>query len=350
MFAIHTQDPDAVDQGRIAKSTAILIGIGTLVSLSNSLIFNDLSLKVGAVYIGLLVVVSAVFALAHIGKVKLGGMLLSGTLFLAIAALSSPLFTVADPTSPSYLLPILIAGLLLNGNAVLFFGTLSLLAIGLVKLVTQLEWTSRSTSNLLIIVLATVLTYVTIRRLERTVNKARQQTAAAVNSQQTLVDQQAALQVANSDLTTANEQMTSLLALVRDLETPVIPLLDGVLVMPLVGHVDTRRASQLTEAVLTAVHAQRARVVIIDITGVSVVDTAVAQRLGRLAQSVQLLGAQVLLTGIRADVAQTIVTQGIDFSNIQTTGRLQDGVAAVLNHELQLGEHSNNHRTSLTLN
>jgi anti-anti-sigma regulatory factor len=355
MFAIRTQDPDAVDRGRIAKGTALLIGVGTLISLGNSLIaYGTITALVGLVYIALLIIVGVVFGLAHAGYVRAGATILTATLFLAIAALATPALAIADPTSPSYVLPILVAGLLLNGNAVLLVGALSLVSIGVVQLALQNDWTNRSTSSVLIIVLATGLIWVTIRRLERALVKARQQTQSALESQQTLVDQQTALQAANKDLLATNEQMTSLLTLVRDLETPVIPLLDGVLVMPLVGHVDTRRASQLTESVLTAVHEQRARVVIIDITGVSVVDTAVAQRLGRLAQSVQLLGAHVLLTGIRADVAQTIVMQGIDFSGIQTAGRLQDGVAAVLNHELRQDESSTSHRTNhhagMTLN
>lgn len=349
MFAIRTEDPDAVERGRIAKGTALLVGIGALISFINAVMSNTLTPQASSIYIVMLLIVGAVFGLAHFGQVRLGALLLTTSLFLAIASLASPLINIAHPVTTSYMLPVLIAGLLLSGNAVLIFGLLSLISIAVIGSLSGVVWNADATSNVLIIVLATSLTWFTIRRLERSLFKARRQTSTALDNQQALIEQQAALQQANQELVTTNEQMTSLLTLVRDLETPVIPLLDGVLVMPLVGHVDTRRASQLTESVLAAVHDQRARTVIIDITGVSVVDTAVAQRLGRLAQSVQLLGAHVLLTGIRADVAQTIVTQGIDFSNIQTAGRLQDGVAAVLSQELRASERGNNH-SSIALN
>lgn len=350
MFAIHTQDPDAADRGRIAKGTAVVAGVGTLVSLVNALFSTEsMAPETNAIFITLLIVAVIVFILAHIGYVKTGAIMLTTTIFLAITVPSILEMGNVDPTRPTYILAILVAGLLLGSNAGLLVGALSLISMVVLQTIAQLPWTTLSISNLATVGMATGLIWLTIRRQERALAKAHQQTQTALDNQQALIDQQTALQNANKDLLSTNEQMNSLLTLVRDLETPVIPLLEGVLVMPLVGHVDTRRASQLTEAVLAAVHEQRARVVIIDITGVSVVDTAVAQRLGLLAQSVQLLGAHVLLTGIRADVAQTIVTQGIDFSNIQTAGRLQDGVAAVLNHE-QEQHQGDNHHAGVSLN
>ena len=124
--------------------------------------------------------------------------------------------------------------------------------------------------------------------------------------------------------------MESLLSLVRDLETPAIPVLQGVLLVPLVGHIDTHRAARIIQAVLDAVVHQRAQIVIIDITGISVVDTAIVRRIERLAHSAQLLGARTMLTGVSAAVAQTIAEQELNFSEIRTMGRLQDGVAVVL--------------------
>jgi rsbT co-antagonist protein RsbR len=191
-------------------------------------------------------------------------------------------------------------------------------------------------NDVIVLTVSFTLLWLILRTLERAVERSNQRAAAALAAQRELEQQQAALQTTNTDLSASNAQMTSLLNLVRDLETPVIPLLEGVLVLPLIGHVDTRRASELTNTALNAVHEQRARMVIVDITGVSVVDTAVAQRISHLAQAVRLLGARVLLTGIRSDVAHTIVAQGIDFSNIQTAGRLQDGIATVLS-ELNVG-------------
>jgi rsbT co-antagonist protein RsbR len=112
----------------------------------------------------------------------------------------------------------------------------------------------------------------------------------------------------------------------RELSTPIIPLYTGVLVLPLVGDIDSRRAAQVIEALLEAISRQQADVVIIDITGVPVVDTQVANYLLQAARATQLLGSQVVLVGISPDIAQTIVQLGVDLSNIMTRANLQSGV------------------------
>jgi rsbT co-antagonist protein RsbR len=116
-------------------------------------------------------------------------------------------------------------------------------------------------------------------------------------------------------------------AALRELSTPLIPISDDVLVMPLVGALDTSRAQQVIEALLQGVAAGNARAAILDITGVPVVDTQVANALLQAAQSVRLLGAQVLITGIRPEVAQTLVGLGVDLSLMITRATLQDGIA-----------------------
>lgn len=119
-------------------------------------------------------------------------------------------------------------------------------------------------------------------------------------------------------------------AALRELSTPVIPLTDTVLVMPLIGTVDTRRAQQLMQTLLEGVATNHATTVILDITGVLVVDTQVANALVRAAQAVKLLGARVVLTGIRPEVAQIVVGLGVDLGGIVTLGTLQSGVAYAL--------------------
>jgi anti-anti-sigma regulatory factor len=116
-------------------------------------------------------------------------------------------------------------------------------------------------------------------------------------------------------------------AALAELSTPLIPLSDEVVVMPLVGTLDSQRAQRVLEALLEGVAASRARVAILDITGVAVVDTQIANALVRAAQAVKLLGAQVVLTGIRAEVAQTLVGLGVDLAGIVTRGTLQSGIA-----------------------
>lgn len=114
----------------------------------------------------------------------------------------------------------------------------------------------------------------------------------------------------------------------RELSTPLIPISDTVLIMPLIGAIDSQRAEQIMETLLEGVMRQKAKLVILDITGVQVVDTQVANALIRTAQAVRLLGAQVMLTGIRSQIAQTLVQLGVDLSDIITKSSLQDGIMA----------------------
>ena len=115
-------------------------------------------------------------------------------------------------------------------------------------------------------------------------------------------------------------------AALAELSTPLIPLSDQVMVMPLVGAVDSQRAQQVLTALLEGIASSGAQVAILDITGVAVVDTQVANALIRAAQAVKLLGAQVVLTGIRPEVAQTLVGLGADLGGIITRSNLQSGI------------------------
>lgn len=115
-----------------------------------------------------------------------------------------------------------------------------------------------------------------------------------------------------------------------ELSSPLIPVADGVLVMPLIGAVDSVRAEQLLQALLAGVARQHTRTVIIDITGVRTFDTLVAEVLLRASRAIRLLGAEAILTGISPGVAQTLVHLGVDFGDLATLGDLQSGVRYAL--------------------
>jgi PAS domain S-box-containing protein len=119
-------------------------------------------------------------------------------------------------------------------------------------------------------------------------------------------------------------------AALRELSTPIIPLTDDVVAMPLIGAIDSNRAQQVIETLLAGVAASRATTAILDITGVQVVDTQVGNALLRAAQAVRLLGARVVLTGIRPEIAQTLVGLGLDMGAITTRATLQSGIAFAL--------------------
>jgi rsbT co-antagonist protein RsbR len=116
-------------------------------------------------------------------------------------------------------------------------------------------------------------------------------------------------------------------ATLRELSTPLLRISDRAVIMPLIGAVDSTRAAAVLERLLQGVGAEQSKVVILDITGVSNVDSQVADALIRTAKAVRLLGAQMVLTGIRPEVAQILVALGIDLRGIVTMGSLQSGIA-----------------------
>jgi len=136
-----------------------------------------------------------------------------------------------------------------------------------------------------------------------------------------------------AELRVALDDKTQLLELIRQASTPVTTVVSGILVVPLVGIFDRVRAEFLTERLLDEVGRVRARVAILDISGVPVFDTDAAQLIIRLANSVRLLGAKVILVGMSPGNAQTIVGLGIDLGEIITCRALQDGLRRALAFE-----------------
>lgn len=115
-----------------------------------------------------------------------------------------------------------------------------------------------------------------------------------------------------------------------ELSAPLIPVLDQIAVMPLIGTIDTERAKLIMENLLNGVIRYRAQVVLIDITGVPIVDTMVAHHIIQASEAVRLVGSDCILVGIRPEIAQTIVNLGIDLSNYPTQASLQKGMEKAL--------------------
>ncbi|MBY0099559.1 RsbT co-antagonist protein RsbRA [Mesobacillus maritimus] len=116
----------------------------------------------------------------------------------------------------------------------------------------------------------------------------------------------------------------------QELSAPLIPVFERITVMPLVGTIDTERAKQIMENLLKGAVKHRSEVVLIDITGVPVVDTMVAHHIIQAAEAVRLVGAKCMLCGIRPEIAQTIVSLGIDLTQFTTKNSLQKGIEAAL--------------------
>ncbi|MBW2262029.1 MAG: PAS domain S-box protein [Deltaproteobacteria bacterium] len=114
---------------------------------------------------------------------------------------------------------------------------------------------------------------------------------------------------------------------IQELSTPLLQIWEGVIVLPVIGVVDTRRSAQIMERMLAEIVARQARYVILDITGVEVVDTRTADHFIKVVKASSLLGAKCIITGIRPAVAQTLVDIGVDLSSIKTLGNLREGLA-----------------------
>lgn len=112
----------------------------------------------------------------------------------------------------------------------------------------------------------------------------------------------------------------------RELSTPVLQVRERLLILPIIGVLDSGRAHQLTDQLLRAIRSHRARVVVIDITGVPDVDESVADHLVKTVDASRLMGAGVIITGLSSEIAQTLVTIGVDLSKMNTVGDLQGGI------------------------
>ena len=113
---------------------------------------------------------------------------------------------------------------------------------------------------------------------------------------------------------------------IRELSTPVLQVREQLVILPIIGALDSQRARQLTEQLLRAIRTNRAKVVVIDITGVPEIDSTVANHLVQTVDASRLMGASVIITGLSADIALTLVTIGVDLSKVNAVGDLQGGI------------------------
>jgi rsbT co-antagonist protein RsbR len=126
----------------------------------------------------------------------------------------------------------------------------------------------------------------------------------------------------NSRERTIREQQEA----IQELPTPVLPFREGMLLVPIIGMIDSQRARLLTEQLLSAVRDNRAKVVVMDITGVQAVDSKVGNHLVQTVEAARLMGTTVIAAGVSPQIAQTMVTLGIDLGRMTTVGDLQSGI------------------------
>ncbi len=138
---------------------------------------------------------------------------------------------------------------------------------------------------------------------------------------------EAELAKANAALQAEIEERRRAEKVIMELSTPVLQLRDGLLMLPIIGVIDSLRARQITEQLLRSIRDTRSKVAVVDITGVPAVDSKVANHLLQTAEAARLMGATMLLTGLSPEVAQSLVSIGVDLSRLTTAGDLQGGIA-----------------------
>lgn len=162
----------------------------------------------------------------------------------------------------------------------------------------------------------------------------REQRSALLSQQEALAERNQGLEQALEALRQATDAQHALEQTVQEMSIPVLPILDHALLVPLVGAVDHNRADQLMTRLLAGVEAHRARMVILDITGVPLVDAGLVGMLVNATSAVRLLGGRCVIVGINPEVAQTLVSSGFDLSNLATQADLHSAVAFAARQQL----------------
>lgn len=323
LLAIPTSDVDRRVRGRLLKGTIVLLMVMIILDLPIILAEQPRDNRLVALVGGVLIIAGVVFWLAHRGFIQIGAIILGLAIFSAISFSAEPDRIINTPLVGSYFIPILVVGLVVGANAAFGFGILSLIALfSLANFAASTEWLDVSAVMLLAI---SALIWVLIRTLEGSLQKAREQRTLAEQSQQLIASREQSLISQKNELEAVYQQQQQLVGTIHELETPVL-ILGEVLIIPLVGHIDAARSNVIQQRVLSAVHTQQPIGVILDISGLAVVDTAIALNLHQLTQSVRLLGSRVIITGISALVAQTMVALNVELGTTATASSLQDGV------------------------
>jgi rsbT co-antagonist protein RsbR len=351
LFRIDSANPETQRRG----STIILIGIVlcALLILAIPVVVTrpDPLPSVAAMVAGLALIIFAAM-LARRGNVAGSGWSL---VLLAVLAVGLPSLLRREITSSLFflVLPIVISSLVLRSWQVWLVIAAALAVVGFDALTTSAELLAGrpaidllSNSALVLMTVGTI-SFIGARIVEQAFARLAQAQAQAESAAQALVSANNGLEAAVGERTAALrdalaavearaaerelliEEISSQRQTIREMSVPVLPVNAHTLVMPIVGALDSGRIHELHSQALNAVERGRARTLLLDITGVPVVDTQVAKGLIQVIQATRLLGAEPILIGVRPEVAQTLVSLGIDLANVRTAASLESALQRV---------------------
>ncbi len=333
----------AYRQALVLQYLALFIAGGTVVGIGLAPFANQTLgglISALAIYtVALLGVLSAIWLLRR-GSLRAAGITIV-LVILAVTGVAMALYgrSHIQFTLPSLAIPVVLAGMLLGRRTLWLTTTLAVAVVAVTSLgmVYAPQWfgTLRVPEAhplvftagfaLVIVVLTLILdrfSGLLRQALEQAHAREAELDALRASLERTVAERTAVLQQKVDELRTAHDT-------VRMLSVPALPVLPGVLVLPLIGAFDSRRIADLRHTTLNAVEQRRAKSVIFDVTGIPSMDTHMAQALLQTAAAVRLLGAQPWLVGLRAEVAQTIVKLGIDLRAFRTSASLESAISTL---------------------
>jgi anti-anti-sigma regulatory factor len=349
LLAVRTDNPDLQRRGQIL--IAIASGMAVL-----SILFVPMILMINRQVPALITLIVAAFIFLGAALLGRAGQITTGSYLVIGVTIGAILISIrADATTsstPFYLvLAIMLAGVLLPPPqiwvvlAICVVGEVLLFSLLPAELRAQRIWQQSAFGTPLILGMAALIMFISAQTLNRALHQATRANAEAQQALAALSTSNASLEVRvlerTAELTkvlelqqaTTTELESSLTAqrslnqVIAELSVPVIPITKDALVVPLVGAIDSTRAGLLLDEVLRQIERARAKVVMLDVTGVAVVDTQVAAALLQVAAAARLMGTETVLVGIRPEVAQTLVGLGVDLATLRTAASLQDGLA-----------------------
>jgi len=275
------------------------------------------------------------------GYVLLAAIVMLTGLYVGFSYIVYTFDGIRDSVATGYYLVIILASLTMNRRVVYVFGVLCLLAL-IGAYVAEVNGRIEGfpgdppIGDVIVWVAGLLVAAVLINYVIGRIDQAHQKAEKILEEQSVQLEQEVTEreQAQERNLQLQQEIIDAQRDALEELSTPVIPIMDtpqgGIIVLPLVGSIDSQRAKDVMRALLAGIREHRASVVILDITGVPIVDSGVASHLDKTIQAAQLKGAQTIITGISDAVAEAIVDLGIDWSDITTLSDLQTGLIVAL--------------------
>lgn len=352
LFAsLHAPDEDVRRRGRILNILALGLIILSLVYVPIGLATGYALLRIEQL-VTIAIAAGLAFWLGRSGRVTLGAYLLIAVMIYVIASSIPGRFFSANILFFT-ILPVLFAGVLL---APIHIWNVLIITVAItVFRVSQLppgirysmSWNTAFYNAPLLLFAVALVSFLSALTTVRTLRQLATARAEAEAANQALTASNAALETRVEERTLALRQaleeqrataaqlqaslatQQELNRVIASLSVPVIPISAGALVAPIIGNLDTERASLLLATLLEKVEATQARTVVLDITGVAVVDDQVAVGLLRVASAARLMGAETVIVGIRPEVAHTLAHLGTDLTHLRTAATLQDALQAL---------------------